>query len=425
MALSGGLDSVVLLHLLRFALPQAARRVSAAHFDHSMRPGSAADAAWVRGLCAAWGVPLHAGAASVPLRTEAEARTARYAFLRRAADDAGAVAVLTAHHADDQAETVLFRLARGAGLRGAAGIPPRRGRLRRPLLSEPRAALEAYALRHGLTWREDPTNAQAGYARNRIRHAVLPELERLQPGAAAALARFADRARAAERTLEARTRTALRRALEVRAEGVIELARPVLLGYDAELRARVLRQALRALGVRVGAAGTRAALAFISTGAAGGRVSVGRGAEVERAFERILVRAARPPRPTDRPLRVPGADDGAGEALLGGHRFAVAWGTGHPGGTGHAAEFDLSAVAFPLELRAWHPGDRVALGFGTKKVKKLFVERRLPRAERTATPLVVDATGRVLWVVGVACSTHAAVREGPVFFLTVRHVEHD
>ncbi|HEX6037412.1 tRNA lysidine(34) synthetase TilS, partial [Longimicrobium sp.] len=124
-AVSGGCDSVALLHLLRFAADDAGLRVSAAHFDHAMRPGSEGDAAWVCGLCRAWGVPLMDARADIPPRTEAEARDARYAFLRRAQEACGAAFLATAHHADDQAETVLFRVLRGTGLGGLAGIPPR------------------------------------------------------------------------------------------------------------------------------------------------------------------------------------------------------------------------------------------------------------------------------------------------------------
>ncbi|HUH11935.1 MAG TPA: tRNA lysidine(34) synthetase TilS, partial [Longimicrobiales bacterium] len=114
-ALSGGRDSMVLLHLLRFALPELRLRLRAAHFDHAMRPGSAADADWVRGVCRAWAVPLVEERATDAPRTEAEARAHRYAFLRRAAARAPDARVATAHHADDQAETVLFRAIRGAG----------------------------------------------------------------------------------------------------------------------------------------------------------------------------------------------------------------------------------------------------------------------------------------------------------------------
>ena len=141
-AVSGGADSVVLLHLLRFAGDELGITVSAAHFDHAMRPGSAPDAEWVAGLCAAWGVPLVRRRADRALRSEAEAREARYAFLAGARGRVEADWIATAHHADDQAETVLFRALRGTGVAGLAGIAPvdAARRLVRPLLPFRRAA---------------------------------------------------------------------------------------------------------------------------------------------------------------------------------------------------------------------------------------------------------------------------------------------
>ncbi len=191
-AVSGGCDSVSLLHLLRFAADDATLRVSAAHFDHAMRPGSADDAAWVRGLCRAWGVPLAEGRADAVPRSEAQARDARYAFLREAQRACGATFLATAHHADDQAETVLFRALRGTGVAGLAGIPARDpSGLVRPLLPLWRAEIRRYARDNGLRWLTDPTNAVPDAARNRIRLRLLPYVERhLAPGARRSLARL-------------------------------------------------------------------------------------------------------------------------------------------------------------------------------------------------------------------------------------------
>src|SRR5690606_29170549 len=123
-AFSGGLDSTVLLHLLRFSWPGSA--LTAAHFDHRMRDGSAEDAVWAARQCASWGVDFELGVADRELRSEADARTARYTFLRALAVDRTA-AIVTGHHADDQAETVLFRILRGTGIHGLSGIPARTG----------------------------------------------------------------------------------------------------------------------------------------------------------------------------------------------------------------------------------------------------------------------------------------------------------
>lgn len=179
-ALSGGRDSVALLHFLK----EHGFSVAAAHFDHRLRPESAADAAFCRRLCETWGVPFYQGAGDVgalPGNTEANARAARYAFLEETAAAAGAAVIATAHNADDNLETVLLHLTRGCGLNGLTGIRPRRGKIVRPLLKTPRAAIDAYVERCALPFAEDATNADPAYARNRIRHQVLPVLRSINP----------------------------------------------------------------------------------------------------------------------------------------------------------------------------------------------------------------------------------------------------
>src|SRR5690606_25249179 len=203
-------------------------RLVAAHFDHRMRPGSDEDANWVAGLCTAWDLPLELGHADPPPRSEAEARAARYRFLHAAAERVRADRIATAHQADDQAETVLFRIIRGTGLRGLTGIPARRGMIVRPLLPFRRAELEAYARSTHLRFREDPTNLVLGYARNRLRHDVLPRLERIAPGARRALVRLAREARAAEAAGDSLLDAVEREVVSIDAEGVL-LARERLL----------------------------------------------------------------------------------------------------------------------------------------------------------------------------------------------------
>lgn len=192
-AVSGGRDSMVLLHLLLhngFA-------VTAAHFHHGIR-GAAADrdAAFVRQICGAWGVPLVMDRGDAPalarregLSLEEAARRLRYDFLEEALERTGCAFLVTGHHLADQAETILFNLARGAGMDGLRGMPLRRGRLLRPLLRVPPEALDAYAAAHQIPFVEDETNQDLAFARNRIRRQVLPALEQIDPRALEAIAR--------------------------------------------------------------------------------------------------------------------------------------------------------------------------------------------------------------------------------------------
>lgn len=194
-ALSGGADSVALLHFLK----AQGFRLAAAHFDHHLRENSARDAAFAKELCQEWGVPFYLGEGwpgELPGNTEDNARTARYAFLERVAEETGAARIATAHHANDNLETVLLHLTRGCGLQGLAGIQPRRGKLVRPMLHTTRAAIEAYVVEHHLSFVTDETNADLAYSRNRLRHEVVPVLEALNPRAVEASMRMTDRLRA-------------------------------------------------------------------------------------------------------------------------------------------------------------------------------------------------------------------------------------
>jgi len=190
-ALSGGRDSVALLHFLK----EHGFSVAAAHFDHQLRPDSAADAEFCRALCGEWHIPFYQGegnVAALPGNVEANARAARYAFLEKTAAQTGAAVIATAHNADDNLETVLLHLTRGCGLNGLTGIRPRRGIVVRPMLEVPRSALDAYVEALALPYVEDATNADTAYARNRLRHQVLPVLRSINPKVAEAAGRMTE-----------------------------------------------------------------------------------------------------------------------------------------------------------------------------------------------------------------------------------------
>lgn len=406
-ALSGGRDSVVLLHLLRFARV-ADCRLHAAHFDHAMRAGSAEDAAWVRGLARAWDVPLVSARSDRPLRSEAGARARRYAFLEDAMHRAGADRLATAHHAGDQVETVLFRLLRGTGVPGLAGIPLRRGAIVRPLLPFSGRRIAAYARVVGLRWREDPTNMETGFRRNFLRHAVLPALEVAAPGTRRALAHLGRRAAEAERVLHPLVAAAERLAVTTEGDARV-LARDVLLAYDARVRARVVHRSLLRSGARVDRGTVERAIAFMDRARSGAVLELGGGLRLTRDFERfVLFRPIEPP--ADRPLKL-AEPAGTGSVRLGGRAVRVAWGP-RPAPGGWTAALDGEALEFPLTVRAWRPGDRIRLAYGSKKLSKLFAERRLARSERSRVPVLADSAGRVLCVAGIAIAHPAEVRPG-------------
>jgi tRNA(Ile)-lysidine synthase len=294
----------------------------------------------------------------------------------------------------------------------------------RPLLRYRRRRLADYADSQCLRYRDDPSNLDLSFARNRIRHLILPQLETVRPGAAAALARIADEAGALESALSWVMEQLEKEVISTREDGAIQLARPLLLSYHPWVRARVMRRVLHRLGQVPDRSGTQAALEFITTGASGGVIELAGGLRVEREFDRFIVHRSAPAAAADRPLTIPEPGTGRGDVLIGGRRFEVTW-SATSASDEPAEAFDTTTLRFPLELRSWRPGDRIRLAYGSKKLKKLFVERRVARQSRSRIPVLVDSSDRVVWVVGIARAMGmepAPGRQG--FRITVANGEH-
>ena len=284
-AISGGADSVALLLTLHAAntTPRESLGVglSAAHVDHGIRPTeeSAADHQFVEALCTRLDIPLHIHHASIPTRIretgetiEEAARAVRYDFFHSLIASGQADAVLTAHTLDDQAETVLMKFLRGAWTEGLSAIHPvvtvpgpRPGKILRPFLNTRRADIEAFLQQSNQTWREDSTNTDTAYTRNRVRHELLPQLRAYNPNLDQSLANLAELAREEESRWQAELSRILPQLIlpgkPVRGGGrsvsttpgdsalAIEIDR--LRPLDPALRRRVLRAAARQLGARL------------------------------------------------------------------------------------------------------------------------------------------------------------------------------
>lgn len=418
-AVSGGVDSIVLLHLLDTSKDALEITLKAAHFDHAMREDSALDASFVRDLCDQLEIPLVLERSGRVLRGEAEARRERYAFFDRARRQLECDRVALAHHADDQVETVLFRLLRGAGLRGLSGMPVKRGVFIRPLLRFKKKELLAYARAHDLAYREDPTNRDTGHARNRIRNVLLPAIDAARPDVRASLLSLSRHAARSERAWRDRIGNLVKEAVVAESENQIDLDREKLLEMDDEARARLIRHLLRRFQVVPTRAHTASILAFLARGHSGRALAVAH-MRIERSFDRV--RLARPQRSQGRQLRLVDAA-GAARLQLGGRHYDVEWSVSDERPAG-ALSFDPSILEHDLVLRPWRPGDRIRLGYGTKKLKKLFAERRVPAAERSAVPVLSDSGGRVYWVAGIAQGVDAPAPEnGLALNITVRNAE--
>jgi tRNA(Ile)-lysidine synthase len=381
-ALSGGPDSTALLSAL-CELREAGLvgSVAALHVDHGLRPGSGNDAMACAALCDRLPVAFRSVRVEVrPGNVQAEARRARYRALREEAEAGGATRIATGHTLSDQAETVILRLLRGAGARGLAGIPPRRGPLVRPLIDRSRSDVLAYLASRGLPFLEDPSNATPRFQRNRARMGAMPALRELAPQAERALARAADLLRADERALSARA--------ALRVDGA-EAEVADLLAEPLAVRRRAVRRMWRA------AAGTSRGLEARHVDAvlrllrrtAPGRVTLGAGLEALVAYGRLEIR----PRPTAAERPAPVELPGPGRHRLPDGRWLEL--VVDPDGPGDPVEW-------PLSWRTRLPGDRFrpAGGRGGKKLKAWLIDRKVPREERDRLRVLADASGRVLWI---------------------------
>jgi tRNA(Ile)-lysidine synthase len=340
---------------------------------------------------------------------EEAARELRYAFLERVRQRRQADVVAVGQTCDDQAETVLLRLVRGAGSRGLTAIHPRRQQIVRPLIDLRRADLVSYLEAHGRTWRVDGSNHDRARRRNRLRHDVLPALVASEGDSVVnVLARTAEVAAADEALLAALARDARARVVAVEDGAVLRLKVAALTEEPLALRRRVVQWALARVSDRAPTfAHVDATLRFLERGRPG--VLTMHGGHVELSDGQGVL-SSRPRRQAGPEsfgswqyrLCVPGelVVPEAGirlQALVSPVEMAAAAVT-------QGAIVDLPAPADGLVVRAWQAGDRMRLsgGSGRKKVQDLFVDRKVPRADRHRVPIVTAADGRIIWVLGHA-----------------------
>lgn len=445
---SGGPDSVALLAALRGYAPLKGLRLHVAHLDHMLRPASTEDAAWVAQLAADWGIPATLGARHVGQLAadsgrgvEDAARGARYAFLAAVARRVGATAVAVAHTADDQAETVLMNFVRGtglAGLRGMAMLAPyplsltairaledlpagKDGdlpRIVRPFLDTRRAVVHAWLAARGIKAREDESNADPAFLRNRLRQQVLPQLEAINPQVAEALARNAA-AVAGDLDFIEQAVDAVWAADAAVAASRVRFARGAWAALHPAVQRRLLRRAVEHLaeGVRdFGWEATEAARQAAAT--PGATVSLPGNVRLASGDDGFVVSAGRPALPplgltsTPLPLRLPGET-----RLPGGWVVTATIRTARPVDLvpprdAWIAWLDADAVGPHPAVRAREPGDKLqplGLGGRHKSLQDLFVDARIPQALRDAWPVIV-ASGQIVWVPGLRLDERGRVR---------------
>ena len=466
-ALSGGSDSVALALLVKELEARGDWRLAGlAHLNHSLREAADADQQFCRELAARLAVPFISERVAIRelareqrRSIEDAARQARYAFLERAREEVSADVIATGHTRDDQAETFLLRLIRGAGTRGLAGVLPNAGRVIRPLIEIRREELRSYLAERTQPFREDETNQDVSIPRNRVRHELIPAIARGFSGAIVdILAREAELARQDQDRLQneaidfaglivlrnssGETVPLTRERFEAAGRredfggvAAVEMNAAALASLHPALGSRLARIALSILAPDrfVGLDHVEAILelAVASSGAVSlpGQQAVRKAATIELVREPFRGFA----NSFSFPLSIPGEvtlrfNEAQGWAISAGMAEDSAPGPGGLAGNGCLdAAVQADRLALPLAVRSRKPGDRLSprgLGGRTKKLQDFLVDRKVAREERDLLPLVVDSEDRIVWVVGHPATEDFRVTEPSqgVIFLKARRL---
>lgn len=388
-AVSGGADSVAMLFAFYLLKDKLKITLEAAHFNHHLRgEESRRDEAFVRDFCARFDIPLHLGGGQVQpgkKGLEAAARDARYAYLQSLDGK-----IATAHTADDNAETVLLHLIRGTGLKGLGGISPKRGKLIRPMLSVTRQDVERYLTEWNLPHVEDSSNASDAFLRNRIRHNVMPLLRQENPKIGENLSRMALRLRLDEAYLAGQS------SLEVLPDVTALRAMP------EALRSRALEAFLKKSGIpEPEDVHLSQANALVFSDSPSARAVFPGGVVIGRRYDRLTM-ISQEAELEEVILPCPGS------VTLPGFRVTCRL-------AGEIRNTSDTFTVIPngkLRLRCRQSGDTIRLGGGTKRLKKLFIDRKIPASERNRIPVVCDEQG-VLGVYSIGVNLDRAAKELP------------
>jgi tRNA(Ile)-lysidine synthase len=406
-AVSGGLDSVALLTLLHQLAEPLQIHLEAAHLDHSLRPESRDDARFVADLCAGLGVHLTQERLDVAEiarqrkgNLEEIARDVRREFLLKTALERGCHLVALGHHADDQSETFLLRLLRGSRVTGLAGMKPINGSIVRPLLPFSRQELLDYIQSEDLAWREDLSNLDQSFTRNRIRHHLLPALAEFNPNISMQLAGLCEQMQQDEAFWSDLVARELTKHGQWLGDEYV-LNRSDLLALPPALSGRLVRAALAKVrgDLRgITAAHTADIMTLITEGEPQGTLDLP-GAWAARRYEVLLLRREAPA--TVAPFRCELTSPG--DYCLSDNRILSVTQEESPLGESRSAvDFSARSLPFPLHVRSCEPGDRFRPSGmkGTKKLQDLFVDLKLTREERQ-NALVLVKDHEILWVVGM------------------------
>lgn len=430
---SGGADSVCLLFLMHRLREKGLTELEAAHVNHGLRGEEAdRDQAYVEELCRNWGIPFHLKKVNVreiarekKLTEEEAGRLVRYDFFRQVARETGAKRIAVGHNANDNAETLLFHLIRGTGLKGLGGIAPVQGEIIRPLLCLERKEIEEFLRKENIEFCMDRTNLEDTYSRNRIRHQLLAVMEEMNPEVVGAINRTALLCRESSQYIEKEAASALQK---------YSCGKPMALEKEAleQLEPAVLDELLwQALAQ---AAGSRKDLGNVHLeavkslwrGKTGKRLDLPCGLEAENQYGTLLFRkkaAAEAVRGWDlpNPLERGKLDLGDGACLL--YSVETYEKKMNIPKKRYTKWLDCDIIKGTLRFRTREPGDRICVlpSGGNQKIKDYFINEKIPRREREKLLLLADGH-EIVWIPGYRISEAYKVTEQTKRILKVEYI---
>ena len=413
-AVSGGVDSTVLLTVLNAMKAELSLRLFVSHLNHNLRGAeSARDMAFVKQLAASLDMPftgkvLEGGACSVPGESLQEsARALRYAFLEETAERLKASKIALGHNLDDSAETVVMRLLKGSSLAGLSGIPPSRGRYVRPLILASRKDIEAYAIENDLAHITDSSNLSVKYLRNDVRKRLIPYLEkRYNPNIIETIGRTSEVLRTDELFIEEAALSAYSASVVARTTDTVVMERSELVSMHRALSSRVFLRASRELipDIELRSCHIDAFFSIIEGGRPGAEADLPSGLMLVReyGYVRLMKAAAEKPQGFNVSLKVPGISE-AGPYTI---KATLIKKLPDQFKGPDKAYFDYGLLkGLDICARSFSNGDTMRpFGMaGHKKLKDIFIDQKIPRRMRCALP-VVAAGNDIIWVAGVRTS---------------------
>ncbi len=399
-AVSGGADSICLLHLLHRLRTQKHFRLSCAHVNHGLRKEAADDARFVEQLCRLWDIPFFLHETDITkeaklrkISVELAGREVRYEFLKNFNADV----IMTAHNKNDVAETVLLHLIRGCGLDGLCGIPSKReDGICRPLLNFSREQIEGYLLSHNLSWREDATNMETVYTRNKIRNNILPIIEEINPSFIDAITRMTDILSEENKFLHELTK---KNRTFHQENGIIILSINELEQMPLALRRRMVLHAVENF------AETNGILSLINK-KTGSVFKLSGGKIAEKEYDKIIIHT--PKEKIITPIKLPTN----GEVIFGNYRITV-------------GETGLALPKMDYIVRTRMNGDVFSPeGMdGRKKIKDYFIEKKIPRRFREQIPIITHKN-EIAAVGNLRRSRNFVPKNEDVLYIKIERIKH-